>query len=255
MQSEAEITSDELRMLPEHTELLIMHWKRIRNALVSVGRTDQISTPLKHSLTASLTLSLCQGPAICYLWRAINVSCITNHTDPIVCVLFSYLCLVEKWLSIPSKQHLLVSHVEDFSPRVVMPMWKHSMSLNIFDWKGNRVSVYVCVWEREFDHLSAFVWGVRAYFCTQHHGLHYNMGHASVIYLEEMKWACPEAYIVCGFACWMYLCVAEARCACAICVEKIPTGAFLQLPGNLWKASQRNRGLVGEDAQTWKPAV
>lgn len=128
MQSEAEITSDELRMLPEHTELLIMHWKRIRNALVSVGRTDQISTPLKHSLTASLTLSLCQGPAICYLWRAINVSCITNHTDPIVCVLFSYLCLVEKWLSIPSKQHLLVSHVEDFSPRVVMPMWKHSMS-------------------------------------------------------------------------------------------------------------------------------
>lgn len=127
--------------------------------------------------------------------------------------------------------------------------------LNIFDWKGNRVSVYVCVWEREFDHLSAFVWGVRAYFCTQHHGLHYNMGHASVIYLEEMKWACPEAYIVCGFACWMYLCVAEARCACAICVEKIPTGAFLQLPGNLWKASQRNRGLVGEDAQTWKPAV
>lgn len=53
-------------------------------------------------------------------------------------VLFSYLCLVEEWLSIASERHLLVSHMEAFSPRVVMPMWEVKKALlNISDWKGN----------------------------------------------------------------------------------------------------------------------
>lgn len=107
------------------------HCEELHKCLVLKEKTNQLLLPLKDGVSVYTSLQNSGTLVIPNSGIAINLSCITNHTNPIVCMLFSYLCLLVKWLPAPSKQHLLVSHMDDFSPQVVKPIRKCGMSFKI----------------------------------------------------------------------------------------------------------------------------
>lgn len=73
-------------------------------------------------------------------------------------MLFSYLCFSVKWLFVPSKQHLLVSHMEDFSPQVVKPIrkWRMSFKICLTGRETEICSVCERIYVGEFDDLCVF---------------------------------------------------------------------------------------------------
>lgn len=157
----------------------IMHWRTSE-----MHRSQLEKRPTRSHLPyckASHSLTL-QNPGYTLCWRAMNVSSITNHTDPIVCVLVSCLCLMEKRHSFPPEQHLLVSHGR-FLPSGCHANVEGSMRFLKYVWlEGKKNCVEKRAWE--FYNLCVVTSRVlfRDYFFTKHHCLlHYHTTHAAVI--------------------------------------------------------------------------
>ncbi len=122
--------------------------------------------------------------------------------------------------------------------------------------KQNSVEcVEQCVWER----IRSFVWVRVKCACIYliPASLLITLQHKSclcdlLMHLWEIKWVCPrvqkQTVCVCGFIQCMYLYAAEVWCVSPPHVLKrhIIHNGFLQLPGNLCKMRQRNRGLAGK---------
>lgn len=124
--------------------------------------------------------------------------------DLTVCALFSYLCLMDTWHSNPSMQHLLVSHMEDFSPQVVMPVWKRSMSFEIYlTGRGTETRVWriMCV----------FTLSLCEYYCLLLYNSFTLLWSTCSAVLSDGGCVslCPEACSICGFSVGAYLYAAE----------------------------------------------